>query len=141
MAARHWRYVQMLAASEVHAMFTRVHEAMGALSALVNNAGITGRIGAFMNTDSAIIENVFRINVHGTMHCSRATACDTRRDRRARDLDAVGRGFVCHRQHIARIRRAVSSDELILWGRPRLSVACRVVSNSDKGCGGGTGQS
>lgn len=59
-------------ASEVHAMFTRVHEAMGPLSALVNNAGITGRIGAFMNTDSAIIENVFRINVHGTMHCSRA---------------------------------------------------------------------
>ncbi|WP_426196166.1 hypothetical protein [Massilia sp. DWR3-1-1] len=36
--------------------------------ALVNHAGITGRIGVFMNTDPAIIEQVFRINVPGTMH-------------------------------------------------------------------------
>jgi NAD(P)-dependent dehydrogenase (short-subunit alcohol dehydrogenase family) len=56
----------------VQAMFARVEKELGPVSALVNNAGITGRIGLFMNTDPAVIEQVFRINVHGTMHCSRA---------------------------------------------------------------------
>ncbi|QNA89999.1 SDR family oxidoreductase [Massilia sp. Dwa41.01b] len=67
------------AAGEVDAMFRRVHEEMGPVSALVNNAGVTGRIGSFMNTDPASIEEVFRINVHGTMHCSRAAVGAFRR--------------------------------------------------------------
>lgn len=56
----------------VRAMFARVTLELGPLSALVNNAGITGRIGPFMDSDPATIDEVFRINVHGTMHCARA---------------------------------------------------------------------
>jgi NAD(P)-dependent dehydrogenase (short-subunit alcohol dehydrogenase family) len=56
----------------VQAMFSRVSEELGPVSALVNNAGITGRIGSFMDTDPAVIDQVFRVNLHGTMHCARA---------------------------------------------------------------------
>ena len=59
-------------AEEVEALFARVEAELGPLAALVNNAGITGRIGPFMDADPEAIEAVFRTNVHGTMHCSRA---------------------------------------------------------------------
>ena len=59
-------------AKEVEALFARVEAELGPLAALVNNAGITGRIGPFMDADPEAIEAVFRTNVHGTMHCSRA---------------------------------------------------------------------
>lgn len=58
--------------SEVDTLFARTEAELGPPSALVNNAGITGRIATFMDTDPATIEAVFRTNVHGTMHCSRA---------------------------------------------------------------------
>ncbi len=57
---------------EVEQLFARVETELGAPAALVNNAGITGRIGPFMDADPAAIEAVFRTNVHGTMHCCRA---------------------------------------------------------------------
>jgi len=57
---------------EVERLFARVETELGPPTALVNNAGITGRIGPFMDADPAAIEAVFRTNVHGTMHCSRA---------------------------------------------------------------------
>lgn len=66
-------------AAAVQAMFARVESELGPVSALVNNAGITGRIGPFMNTDPAIIEEVFRINVYGTMHCCRAAVAAFRK--------------------------------------------------------------
>jgi len=63
----------------VQTMFTRVENELGPLSALVNNAGITGRTGMFMNADPAMIDEVFRINVHGTMHCARAAVAAFRK--------------------------------------------------------------
>jgi NAD(P)-dependent dehydrogenase (short-subunit alcohol dehydrogenase family) len=63
----------------VQTMFTRVEDELGPLSALVNNAGITGRTGMFMNADPAMIDEVFRINVHGTMHCARAAVAAFRK--------------------------------------------------------------
>ncbi|MBQ5948177.1 SDR family oxidoreductase [Massilia sp. ST3] len=57
---------------EVEALFARVEAELGPPAALVNNAGITGRLGPFMDADPAAIEAVFRTNVHGVMHCSRA---------------------------------------------------------------------
>jgi NAD(P)-dependent dehydrogenase (short-subunit alcohol dehydrogenase family) len=59
-------------APEVARLFARVEAELGAPAALVNNAGITGRIAPFMATDPATIEAVFRTNVYGTMHCCRA---------------------------------------------------------------------
>ncbi|WP_020653832.1 SDR family oxidoreductase [Massilia niastensis] len=64
---------------EVERMFDRIEAELGAPSALVNNAGITGRIANFMDTDPAAIEAVFRTNVYGAMHCSRAAVRSFRR--------------------------------------------------------------
>lgn len=66
-------------AAAVERLFAQVEETLGAPTALVNNAGITGRIGPFMEADPAVIEAVFRTNVHGTMHCCRAAVRAFRR--------------------------------------------------------------
>ena len=57
---------------EVAQLFARTEAELGTPVALVNNAGITGRIAPFMDTSPATIEAVFRTNVYGTMHCCRA---------------------------------------------------------------------
>lgn len=59
-------------ADQVAQLFARTEAELGPPAALVNNAGITGRIAPFMDTDPATIEAVFRTNVYGTMHCCRA---------------------------------------------------------------------
>jgi NAD(P)-dependent dehydrogenase (short-subunit alcohol dehydrogenase family) len=56
----------------VEAMFDTAISTFGPLHGVVNNAGITGRIGRFADADPAMIEQVFRVNVFGTMHCCRA---------------------------------------------------------------------
>jgi NAD(P)-dependent dehydrogenase (short-subunit alcohol dehydrogenase family) len=65
--------------AEVERLFVVVEETLGPPAALVNNAGVTGRIGAFMQTEPATIEAVFRTNVYGTMHCCRAAIRSFRR--------------------------------------------------------------
>ena len=63
----------------VDAMFAQVERELGPPTALVNNAGITGRLAGFMDSDPDTIAAVFRTNVHGTMHCSRAAVRAFRR--------------------------------------------------------------
>lgn len=58
--------------AEVAQLFARTEAELGPPAALVNNAGITGRIARFTDTAPATIEAVFRTNVYGTMHCCRA---------------------------------------------------------------------
>jgi NAD(P)-dependent dehydrogenase (short-subunit alcohol dehydrogenase family) len=58
--------------ADVARLFARTEAELGPPTALVNNAGITGRIAHFMQTAPATIEAVFRTNVYGTMHCCRA---------------------------------------------------------------------
>ena len=58
--------------ADVDRIFEVTESMLGPLYGVVNNAGITGRIGAFIDADPASIERVFRTNVFGTMHCSRA---------------------------------------------------------------------
>jgi NAD(P)-dependent dehydrogenase (short-subunit alcohol dehydrogenase family) len=58
--------------ADVAKLFARTKAELGPVTALVNNAGITGRLGPFLNADAGAIEEIFRINVHGVMHCSRA---------------------------------------------------------------------
>jgi NAD(P)-dependent dehydrogenase (short-subunit alcohol dehydrogenase family) len=65
--------------TEVERLFERVEDELGPPAGLVNNAGITGRIGDFMETDPTSIEAVFRTNVYGTMHCCRAAVRSFRR--------------------------------------------------------------
>jgi NAD(P)-dependent dehydrogenase (short-subunit alcohol dehydrogenase family) len=58
--------------ADVERMFDIAQAQLGPLFGLINNAGITGRLGRFADADPASIEQVFRTNVLGTMHCSRA---------------------------------------------------------------------
>lgn len=56
---------------DIPRMFIQAEEQLGAITALVNNSGITGPIGPFSQIDSDTIEQVFRVNVFGTMECCR----------------------------------------------------------------------
>lgn len=57
--------------ADVTRMFDTTEAALGPLTGLVNNAGITGRFGNFMSATPETIDQVFRTNVIGTMNCSR----------------------------------------------------------------------
>ena len=57
---------------DVARLFAEAEQALGPVTALVNNAGITGRITRFMDADPAMIADVFRVNVLGLMECCRA---------------------------------------------------------------------
>jgi NAD(P)-dependent dehydrogenase (short-subunit alcohol dehydrogenase family) len=65
--------------SDVAHLFAQTEAELGPVTALVNNAGITGRLKSFMDTEPATIEAVFRTNVFGTMHCCRAAVAAFRR--------------------------------------------------------------
>lgn len=56
--------------AEVKALFdTAIHE-LGPLVALVNNAGITGKIGRFVDRETQSLRRTLDINILGTMLCS-----------------------------------------------------------------------
>ncbi len=57
--------------AQIPHMFAKTEEQLGPITALVNNSGITGPIGPFANTTSEIVEQVFRVNVLGTIECCR----------------------------------------------------------------------
>lgn len=52
-------------------LFTQAEDQLGPITALVNNSGVTGPIGPFSRTTQETIEEVFRVNVFGTMECCR----------------------------------------------------------------------
>lgn len=64
---------------DIPRIFERAEAALGPLTALVNNTGITGPIGPFSNTTDATIERVFQVNVFGTIQCSRAALASFKR--------------------------------------------------------------
>lgn len=55
---------------EVVKLFERVDLELGPVTALVNNAGITGRAGRLDSFDAAAIRRVLEVNVTGTIYCS-----------------------------------------------------------------------
>ncbi|MBC7378886.1 MAG: SDR family NAD(P)-dependent oxidoreductase [Burkholderiaceae bacterium] len=56
------------------AAFARVEAEMGPLGGLINNAGLNGGRVAIRDFDLMHLENLFRINVLGTMLCTREAA-------------------------------------------------------------------
>lgn len=56
---------------DVRRLFETVDREFGRLDALVNNAGVTGPCGSFMDTSAQTIEEVFAVNVFGLMECCR----------------------------------------------------------------------
>jgi NAD(P)-dependent dehydrogenase (short-subunit alcohol dehydrogenase family) len=65
--------------ADVARLFATVEAQLGPVTALVNNAGITGGLGRFMDADPADIANVFQINVLGLMDCCRAAVASFQR--------------------------------------------------------------
>jgi NAD(P)-dependent dehydrogenase (short-subunit alcohol dehydrogenase family) len=59
---------------EIATLFRRVEERLGRLSALVNNAGITGRIGRFVETPPEIIRATIDANVTGAILAAQEAA-------------------------------------------------------------------
>jgi len=55
----------------VLALFRATHEALGPVTALVNNAGITGPTGPVSSLTAADLQRVFAVNVIGTILCAR----------------------------------------------------------------------
>lgn len=65
--------------ADVARLFTTVEAQLGPVTALVNNAGITGGLGRFMDSDPADIAAVFQVNVLGLMDCCRAAVASFQR--------------------------------------------------------------
>lgn len=55
-------------------LFEETEAALGPLVALVNSAGITGRIRRFVESDPAEMRRVVQINLDGTLYCCREAA-------------------------------------------------------------------
>jgi glucose 1-dehydrogenase len=49
---------------------------LGPLTGLVNNAGVTGRLTAFLDADPAVMRRVLDVNVWGTLLCAQRAARD-----------------------------------------------------------------
>ncbi len=58
--------------ADVERLFETAEGELGPLRALVNNAGVAGRLGRFEDIDALEISRVLAINVLGTMLCARA---------------------------------------------------------------------
>ncbi|MFI1444326.1 SDR family NAD(P)-dependent oxidoreductase [Streptomyces fructofermentans] len=70
---------------DVERLFDTATESLGPVTGLVNNAGVTGRLGRLADTDTAVLRRVLEVNLLGTLLCSR---------RAARDMAARGAGSV-----------------------------------------------
>ena len=59
---------------EVKRLFERVDADLGRLTALVNNAGITGRAGRLETFDAPTMRRILEVNVMGTLFCTQEAA-------------------------------------------------------------------
>ncbi|WP_206668013.1 SDR family NAD(P)-dependent oxidoreductase [Teichococcus oryzae] len=74
--------------ASVASFFAEAEARLGPLHALVNNAGITGPLGAFRDLDPAWMRRVAEVNLIGTMLCAQAAL------RRFAAADGEGRSIV-----------------------------------------------
>ncbi|MGH3314257.1 MAG: SDR family oxidoreductase [Streptomyces sp.] len=56
---------------QVEELFRTVGEELGPVTGLVNNAGVTGPLGRFTETPTAVLRRVLDVNVLGTLLCAR----------------------------------------------------------------------
>ncbi|MGR6969069.1 glucose 1-dehydrogenase [Streptomyces cynarae] len=69
----------------VDRLFDRAADTLGAVTGLVNNAGVTGPLGRLADTDTDVLRRVVEVNLLGTLLCSR---------RAAREMAARGSGVI-----------------------------------------------
>jgi NAD(P)-dependent dehydrogenase (short-subunit alcohol dehydrogenase family) len=78
--------------SDIVRLFETAEAEVGPLCGLVNNAGLTGRIGRFVDADSAAIRRVLETNVLGSFFCSREAI---------RRFSAHGKGSIVNLSSVA----------------------------------------
>ncbi|WP_033327028.1 SDR family NAD(P)-dependent oxidoreductase [Streptomyces yerevanensis] len=61
---------------DVEGLFDTAAERLGPVTGLVNNAGVTGRLGRLVDADTADLRRVMEVNLLGTLLCSRRAARD-----------------------------------------------------------------
>jgi NAD(P)-dependent dehydrogenase (short-subunit alcohol dehydrogenase family) len=66
--------VDVSAEAEVEGLFDVARERLGPVTGLVNNAGITGPLGAFTETSTEVMRRVLEVNVLGALLCARRAA-------------------------------------------------------------------
>jgi NAD(P)-dependent dehydrogenase (short-subunit alcohol dehydrogenase family) len=71
--------------ASVSTLFDAAEAAFGPVTALVNNAGVTGRLGRFVDASAATLQRVLDVNVLGTMLCAQEAV------RRWAERDTAGR--------------------------------------------------
>ncbi|MGW5610847.1 SDR family oxidoreductase [Streptomyces sp. NPDC003753] len=69
----------------VDRLFDTAADALGPVTGLVNNAGMTGPLGRLADTDTDVLRRVVEVNLLGTLLCSR---------RAAREMAARGSGVI-----------------------------------------------
>ncbi|GGO84066.1 oxidoreductase [Wenjunlia tyrosinilytica] len=60
--------------AQVDRLFDTVRDTLGPITALVNNAGITGPLGRFTETSPEVMRRVVDVNVTGALLCARRAA-------------------------------------------------------------------
>jgi NAD(P)-dependent dehydrogenase (short-subunit alcohol dehydrogenase family) len=80
--------------AEVGRLFDEVEGALGPVTALVNNAGTTGRITRFVDLDLATLRRTIDVNLIGCMLCSQEAV---------RRFAAAGRGAIVNLSSIAAV--------------------------------------
>lgn len=118
-------------AAGVAHLFAEAERVLGPVTALVNNAGITGRITRFMEADPAMIAEVFRINVLGLMECCRTAVASFQRNNLAGVIvnissTAAASGSAGDYVHYAASKAAVEGFTLGL-GRELAPLGIRVL--------------
>jgi glucose 1-dehydrogenase len=66
--------VDVAAEAEVEHLFEIAERALGPVTGLVNNAGVTGLLGRLADTDTDTLRRVVDVNLLGTLLCSRRAA-------------------------------------------------------------------
>ncbi len=58
--------------AQVDQLFDEVSAAFGQIDALVNNAGVTGRVSRLDEAEAGVLERAVQVNVLGVLYCSQA---------------------------------------------------------------------
>ncbi len=96
------------AEAEVESLFETVDRELGQLTALVNNAGLAGRIGRLDAAPSTTIRQVIEVNLFGTIWCARGGPAHVeppRRPGRGHRQRLLGRGDPGQSWRIRLVRR------------------------------------
>lgn len=96
---------------DIARLFDTAEMEIGPLYGLVNNAGITGPIGAFLDMDNATLRRVFNVNVYGSFVCAKEAV---------RRMSPRGKGSIVNLSSIAATTGA--PGEYVYYGASKAAI-------------------